>query len=287
MANLHLRFQKFHSSIMVPGSKKDSFRNSRLALQARIVKYFRDSRFPVPKFRIQGSWNMGTLIVKKDGSYDVDLGVFFETKPTVSASTLQTHVYKAVHGQTNSGTSHLQKCIRLFYAGDRSIDLPVFYKTSQDIYPKLANKNNTWTDDDPKALWEWFNRKKNGKGQLPTIVRYFKAWTDERSFKTPSGIALTVWAGNHFVPDQRDDLSFLNTAKAIQSAITSFWSTDFECKNPVAPYDDLTGKLDSGQKGKFLDSLKSLIADGNAAIQEVDAEKAAKLWKKHLGSRFI
>ena len=88
--NCHDIFLAFDENISIPKNKVQKLIQSRKALQKKIVDYFRlISTVPLPKFYIQGSYKMGTMVLTKDGTYDVDLGVYFLTKPKVEPITLQ------------------------------------------------------------------------------------------------------------------------------------------------------------------------------------------------------
>lgn len=285
MADLHSKFNVYEQSLIVPKGKKDKLKVSRDALQRKIASYFQQKPgVPVPKFFIQGSYKMGTMILDGDGTYDVDLGVYFLTDPNVTASTMQKWIADAVAGHTVGGTQHREKCIRVIYAGDYDIDLPVYVKGVYDQRPRLATKSGGFQHSDPKELCDWFKVRKSLHGaQLVRICRYLKGWARERGFKMPSGIALSVWAANNFSGHTRDDMAFLNTLKAIRNQTS--WSVSCTC--PATPGDDLTAKLDSGQKQKFKEALASLISDGETAVASyTDATTATKLWRKHLGTTF-
>ncbi|MBK6642688.1 MAG: hypothetical protein IPG39_16440 [Bacteroidetes bacterium] len=100
MANTHSQFIKFEQAISLTKGRMDKLIASRQALQIRIIEFFKTkTKVPVPNFFIQGSYKMKTMVVKKDGSYDVDLGVYFLTKPTIKPLTLQKYVAEAVKDQ--------------------------------------------------------------------------------------------------------------------------------------------------------------------------------------------
>lgn len=285
MADLHSKFTQYENALIVPRAKKDMLKISRKALEEKIVKYFKEKPgVPIPKFYIQGSYKMGTMIFDSDGTYDVDLGLYFLENPNATPQTLQKWVAEAVKGHTQGGTQHREKCIRVIYAGNYDIDLPVYVKRTTDLSPWLATKTDDFQKSDPKQLCDWFKAKKRLHGpQLVRVCRYLKGWARERGFKMPSGIALSVWAANNFKGNTRDDVAFLNTLKAIKNE--NWWSVS--CKCPAEPGDDLTAKLDSSQKQKFKDALSSIISDGDTAVSSyTDATKAAMLWRKHLGLSF-
>jgi len=282
MANTHNQFLIFEQKVSISPTKKKKLIASRQALQKRIVEYFRvKTKAPIPKFYIQGSYKMGTMVMDKYGTYDVDLGVYFLTKPQIEPHTLQKYVYNAVTDHTSIGAEHRDKCIRVIYTGDFDIDLPVYYKTPRDKHPFLATKKG-WMESDPKELCDWFEKKKDKAGQMQRLVKYFKAWANNRARKMPSGIAFTIWVANNFKPNKRDDISFYETAKAIKDSFT--WS--LESTNPATPGDDFLAKLTSVQKKHFKVLFSNLIQDAELALTQTDKAKAIKIWKQQLGSKF-
>lgn len=290
MADSNKLFLNYEGKISLPPAKEANIVLKHNALRSVIEAYFKSKDgYKVPDFFIQGSYKMKLMVQKKDNTYDVDLGVYFREKPSHTCTTVQDHVLKAVEKHTSGGAKHLKKCIRVVYAGDFNIDLPVYYQAINDKQAKLAIKNDDWRIDDPEEFVNWFNNHRKNKeikndGQLVRVVKYLKRWANERSFKTPSGAALTVWASENFVPkSDRDDYALCQTLKAMKNSL--WWSVS--CKCPVAPFDDLLSNLDSDQKSKFKNALDSFCIDAESAIdantKEVDS---VKLWKKHLGDKF-
>lgn len=290
MANTNKLFLDFKEKISLSKTQKDKLKSSREAVEKKIREALKaKAGVDFKGFYIQGSQSptFGTVVLKKDGTYDVDLGVYLSAKPAdVTCTTVMKYVHDAIKEHTEGGASHLKKCIRLVYAGDFDIDLPVYYQGADDTTPYIAVKNGDWRKDDPKGTAEWFREKKKGtNGQLVRVIKYLKIWSDKdaRGFKMPSGFALTVWAANNFVQhDDRDDKALLDTLKGIQSAI--FWGVTCTC--PKEPNDNLTDNLDDDQKTKFRNALADFITDAEKAINEKNQLAASKLWQKHLGDRF-
>lgn len=284
MANTHHYFLKFEQNISLTMAKKLKLIASRKALQDRIVNYFRAyTTLPVPKFYIQGSYKMQTMILGNDGTYDVDLGIYFLTNPYVTSFTVQDYVKRAVLGHTTGGAEHREKCVRVKYSGDFDIDLPIYYKTLYDK-PYLATKT-TWQQSDPKELCDWFEKQRKSKdvnGQMLRLIKYFKRWAAIRTKKMPSGIAFTVWVAENYKANSRDDIAFYETARAIKSRLG--WGVS--CRNPATPFDDLTAKLDSIQRRNFIDALDNLISEAETALKQESHQKALAIWNKHLGNKF-
>lgn len=284
MANAHNHFLRFEQNISLSSSKKKKLIASRKALQKRITEYFKaHAKFLVPKFYIQGSYKMGTMVMDKTGSYDVDLGVYFLEKPNIEPFSLQKNVFNAVKDHTDGGIEHRDKCIRVIYKGDFDIDIPVYYKTPNDKHPFLATKNG-WLKSDPKELCDWFEKKKDNKGQLMRLVKYFKSWANHRAKKMPSGIALTVWIARYYKPNSRDDKAFYETAKEIETCFGGGF-TDTVAINPATPEDNLL-KLDFNQRSKFKEIYRQMLSDVKHALETNSNKKALNIWKQQFGDKF-
>jgi hypothetical protein len=284
MASAHHAFLAFEQTITISPGRRKRLIASRMALQRRIVEYFRQhASILIPKFYIQGSYKMDTMIVGKDGTYDVDLGLYFLTKPSIEPFTLQNHVYEAVKGHTEESAQHREKCIRVLYKGEYDIDLPVYYKTPNDRHPYLATKNK-WLESDPKEVCDWFEKNRDKKGQLVRLVKYFKAWAHARAKKMPSGIAITVWVTQNYQPHKNDDMAFYLTAVKIAETFGFWFNTAIYC--PVTPKDNLIEKLDETQRKNFEEAFKQLIIDAKSAISQDRVHKACNIWRNQFGQKF-
>lgn len=289
MANLHSQFKKFEEQISITSTQRDLIVKRHSALRTVITNYFKHKNgITVPDFFIQGSYKMNTMVQKKDGSFDVDLGVFFPLKPSLTPTTIQSNVLEAVKNQTTSGAKHLKKCIRVNYVGEFNADLPVYYQLGTNSQAYIAVKNGEWVKDDPEKFINWVNGIRKTKeisndGQLLRVIKYLKRWANLLPFKTPSGVALTVWVANNFYASKdRDDDALLKT---INSMYSNFWWS-VSCQCPVEPFDDLLSNLDSSQKDKFKEALGKLKDDAAKALSALDTSLAVSYWSKHLGDKF-
>lgn len=289
MANLHLQFKKYEEGISLTASQKDLIVKRHSALRSVITEYFKKKvGMKVPDFFIQGSYKMNTMVQKKDGSFDVDLGVYFSEKPNVTPTTVQLNVLDAVKNQTTSGAQYLRKCIRVNYVGEFNADLPVYYQLGTNSQAYIAVKNGDWVKDDPEKFINWVNGNRKSKeigsdGQLLRVIKYLKRWANLLPFKTPSGVALTVWVCESFAASRdRDDDALSKTVNNIYSGF--WWSLSCQC--PVEPFDDLISNLDSSQKGKFKEALSKLKDDSAKALSASDTNLAVSYWSKHLGDKF-
>ncbi len=179
MADCHNLFLDYNKDLFITKTKRRSLIKSKDALRNVIIKHFKEHHPKYkPKFYIQGSYKMGTMIRTKDDECDLDDGVYFKREPDVTGTTLQKWVYEAVEGHTDGGQQHRKKCIRVIYAGDYHIDLPVYYQLKDedgnDKHPNLAVKNEDWEESDPKEFIEWYNDAKTE--QIVRLARYLKGW---------------------------------------------------------------------------------------------------------------
>ena len=284
MANAHDQFLEFEKAVSITTAKKKRLIAARTALQRRVVDYFKNNTpMLVPKFYIQGSYKMGTMVIGKDGTYDVDLGIYFLTKPTVEPQSLQNYVLNAVNSHTPSGAQHREKCVRVIYKAEFDIDLPVYYKTERDNHPFLATKNK-WLESDPKEVCDWFENKKDKNGQLMRLVKYFKAWANAQDKPMPSGIAFTVWVAKNYRSDKRDDIAFYETAKAIEDDFGVFFTTKVWC--PATPGDNLLDKLKYEQKNNFEAIFKQMIKEAKQALEQNRVYKSCDIWRNLFGEKF-
>jgi hypothetical protein len=303
MANLHDTFISFDEIIKLSSVEKKRLRISRNAVRKDIEKYFDENiENHSVKFKGQGSFSMNTTILPNNGEYDVDDGVYVfgkeVDKPT--PQTIHDWIYKAVDKRTKQKTIDKNACVRVQYAGDYHIDLPIYYKNTEnrsDTYfdsidiPQLAHKNKGWIHSDPYAFRKWFDNESSGKQQLKRIVRYLKAWSDNKDhLNLPSGMIFTILAANNFIEADSDDISLLSTLKKIQSKIddTRFYTGRFECYRPTTDTtENLLDKYSApSTKSGFLEALNSFINSGDQALACKSKKDACAKWQKHLGDRF-
>ena len=293
MADLHETFEK----------RKKELRKSRNAVRDDIRKYFDEKRDEhTVKFKGQGSFSMNTSILPLSGEYDVDDGVYIfgkdEDRPTPSKA--HGWILKAVENRTNQNSIDKNTCVRVQYATQYHIDLPIYYKTTDNDNeyffdssdaPELAHKVDGWIKSDPYAFRLWFEEKASGNKQLKRIVRYLKAWTDNKhNLNLPSGMIFTILAVDNYVLNDRDDKSLIETLEAIQKSIDDtrhIWAK-YECKRPTTDKtENLLDKYASPTRKKsFLDALDSFITSGKQGIEAKSKKDACAKWQKHLGDRF-
>ena len=283
MANLNYLFQEFNDELTVSESKKSKMINSREHLREKIRKSFEQNHKGYsPKFYIQGSYKLKTLIRTKDDTCDLDDGVYFSSNPdNVACFTLQRWVKEAVEGTTDAIPSHKNKCIRVDYKAGYNIDLPVMvFDEDKDDHPLLAVKNSDFQIDDPKEFVDYFKKYKTD--QMVRIIKYLKAWCNHKRAEMPCGLAMTVLSLKYFQGNDRDDVALKYSLIEIEKQLKK----NFRCLMPTTPKDDLFEDYSEAKKKNFMDNLSAFIEDAKQAIDEPNHLKASKLWQKHLGDRF-
>ena len=304
MANLHDTFIEFNDSIKLSAKKKDQLRISRNAVREDIEKYFEENRDKhTVKFKGQGSFSLNTTILPISGEYDVDDGVYLfgSEKDRPTTQTAHNWIFEAVKNRTKQKTIDKNTCIRVQYAGEYHVDLPIYYKTTDveneffydtENIPELAHKTKGWIQSDPYAFKKWVDQKANGKLQLKRIIRYLKAWTNfKHNLNLPSGMVLTILASEkNYIESTRDDEALLSTLKNIQKEIdtTKFYTARYVCNRPtIDKKENLLDKYSAEtSKNNFLTALDSFIKSGEQAIECKSKKDACAKWQTQLGNRF-
>ena len=283
MADCDNLFREFNERIKLSESKKKSLRISRDSLREKIRGKFKDEGYGI-KFCWQGSFAMNTIITPKDNDYDIDDGIYIQTvsQPEESPATLHGWIVEAAENHTNQSPADKNPCVRVHFADGHHIDLVLYYFEESDEHPRLAHKRDGWIPSDPKEFMDWFNAQCDDNGQLKRIVRYFKAWADDLRGDMPGGLIFTILAAENMVPNERDDIAFLETMKSIQDSL----NCSFVCYRPTTPNEDLFADYSETRKNYFLGRLDSFIRSGEQALEEVNQKDACPKWGRHFGKRF-
>lgn len=288
MVNLNDLFIQFDSNISLSSSRKGDLMRGRDALRNKIASNFIEQKMQRPKFCGQGSYSMKTTIKSLPGSeYDLDDGVYLQGYDGQQMSqwptTNQVHswVKNAVTNHTASDTVDKYTCVRVIYAGDYHIDLPIYIMNNNIAY--LAHKNQGWTESDPKAFSNWFlSEIKRSDEQVRRMVKYLKAWKDYKGIDL-NGISITVLiAENAYAYDARDELALLGTVTNIVNNLKS----SFSCYKPVNPYENLLANYDSNAAQRVVESLVSLKNNIEKANNMSNEMAASDLLKNCFGDRF-
>lgn len=305
MATLHKEYSGvngFNENIRLTDARKDSLLASRKSLRKKIKDWFLENKPNElqPKFHGQGSKEMNTICnpipeKDKDGAnilkFDLDDGVYFIEKDEEdnrrSIDTWHDWIYEAVKDHTDILPQKKNTCIRVLFADGHHIDLPIYYKNDDVI--ELAHKGKGWIESDPKEFYEWFNKQCNSTQQLRRIVRFLKAWKNNRELKNTnlklaSGFALSILAVNNYIADDNDDRAFRETVRCIKNTL----DYKFECIRPTTPEgEDVFKDFSDTRKTNILNSLDSLIKDCDKARDEDNFKTASEyLRNNQFGARF-
>ncbi len=284
-------FKSFNAAIEIDTDKIVKLKRAHNTIRDKIKYYILNfTNLPIPTFFIQGSYKTKTLIQNINSKCDVDLGVFFPYKPFIEIETVQQNLKRALDGHTRNGVTIKTNCVRVNYVSDFHIDLPIYYVDEHSGKVYFGARGYYWEKSDPKAFIEWFKNETRYEPQLVRIVRYLKAWVDNIRKKTgrkmPSGLALTIWAIEHYECDYRDDVAFLKTCSGILKYLKDNFRFSWNAKMPVEPFDNVLDKLSGSQKDFFYNELKKLVSIATEAIISSNHLFAMKKWKRIFGSRF-
>jgi len=293
MANTNKQFQEYNDELKIPKSKRAAMIVSRKDARKRIEKWFAENQSDYPvSFWIQGSHKNHLNIRTRDEDCDQDDGVYIDRDPedSVTGTTLQKWIIKALTGSTSTTPAHKSRCVRNFYKpsglGPYHLDYPVYYKTDDMDHPLLAVKDSELEESDPQEFTEWLDEQMEEHGsQLRRIIKYLKGWSNHisRNHKMLNGLTLTVLACEHFEEiEDRDDETLYYTLIGIYEGLDENW----ECIMPATPGDDLLDRYDGTFKTNFMNALANLINDAKKALDEESEYKATRYWKKHLGKRY-
>ena len=299
MADCHNLFETFHGKIKVAFTRKEKLRTSRNATRERIRKHFSETmNVTPPKFHGQGSYSMNTLVNPIDGLYDIDDGVYLQnldedrsTWPT--AATVHGWLMDATRDSTDIPPRDRDRCVRVIYKATPPyhIDLPVYVMVNG--VPQLFDKSREGAsqspvspyESDPRAITGWFKEHVDDENQLRRLVRYTKAWKDNKKTcgtGVAKGLMLTILISETFVTDACDDVALSNTVNAANDRM----KRSMVVRKPVTPFEDLTSGWTKTQSDAFLESLQQFRDRAADAIAESDKAKAAKIWQKLFGDRF-
>ena len=281
-------FNKFNNEISIKETKRENLVRGRNGLRNRIKTKFAEKERVKPKFHMQGSFAMKTTVNPiKNKEYDVDDGVYlqgYENKDISewpSVQTVHNWLKDAVEGYTSISPIDKNTCIRVVFADNYHVDLPIYICKNEDIY--LAHKDKGWTVSDPKEFTYWFIDKVNKNGeQLRSIVKYLKAWKDYNNIDL-KGLEVTILVANNFYRNADNDLSsILGTIANINNKLRY----EFSCRKPVKPYEDLFENKTDIQREKILNTLRKLENELDKANNEQNIENVSDILRSIFGDRF-
>lgn len=289
MANTHSQFTTFLDNVRQKEDKRSTLKTSRRANREKIRKHFRETRNePVPIFHGQGSYTMHTGTVPLNGDFDIDDGVYLQNIGTdksqwPTADTVHGWIAEAVKNSTSTPPESRARCVRVRYADDYHVDLPVYGSDSLAL-TYLFEKGKEPVAADPKGFIDWFQAKCTINPQVRDLVRFLKAWRDYKggAAKRLKGVSITILVASYAHQSDRYDESMKATVGAIADHLRYGGRID----KPVAPWEDLAADWTEDERKAVVAQLDNLAARGEDAIAEEDLRKAAMIWQKEFGVRF-
>lgn len=282
MADTHNNFLDFEKSISISQNEKSELLLLMDILLVNINLTLNTlNNLPSYEIKLLGSLKTDTMIKKINKNNDVDFGLFFSDKPSLSFSDLKIFVFNGLNNKLYDSVLLRDKCIRVSYKDKYDADISIYYQSDKLECPRLA-RYSSWMPSDPDNLTNWIDERAKTNIQIIRIIKYFKYWANNNRMKMPSGLALSVLVINEIVLNERDDISFDLTAKAIFNKIKK----GVYCKNPVKPFDNLVGNLQPRQRKNFIKSLEILVNSSSEAIKKGEDSKSILIWNKIFGNNF-
>jgi len=190
------------------------------------------------------------------------------------------------------------------------VDIPIYYADNFDS-PDLAEKVKGWILSNPVEFIAWFEEKtksnfqkafiyeslkykepyekwlsdiRKGDCQIRRLVRYMKAWADQKKKEMPCGIIMTILVAENFAVNERDDIALRDTLIGVRNYLNR---NGFKCPRPTSPEgENLFSSSSQAEKDYFMNALNSFIQSANNAVNAINEKEACSEWEKHLGIRF-
>ncbi len=287
MASTHILYKRFNDSIKLSEARKGELRTSRDAIRGDIAQWLADNDKGQTRFKLQGSFAMNTVVNPiDDDEFDIDDGLYLkryedsDRSSWPSCSTVHGWVLSAVRGRTSTPPKDKNACVRITYGHGYHVDVPIYIKLNEVGY--YADKSKGWTASDAEGFVDWLDDKGDLDGQLKRIIRYLKRWKDccDAPLK---GIELTILCANNYCPAiNRDDDAVRYTAEAVLASLKA----SFECRKPVASWEDLFENASDSKKKTILTKLETLIEELVAAADETDELAASEHLRTVFGDDF-
>lgn len=287
MASTHSLFRKFDDTIKLTESKKEELRTSRDAIRSDIRQWLAVKGNGGARFKLQGSFAMHTVINPVNGDeYDIDDGLYLEKYENAAkedwpaCSTVHSWVVSAVQDRTNTPPKDKNACVRVTYGHGYHVDIPIYIKLNGIAY--FADKERGWTASDAEGFVSWLDNKNDADGQLKRIIRYTKRWKDYCDVPL-KGIGLTILCAQNFSPaDGRDDDSVRYTMENILATLKA----SFECRKPVASWENLFEDVSDTTRDTILSKLEKLIEILTSASNASGDEEASDYLRSVFGDDF-
>lgn len=284
MINCNSLFKEFRENISIDMTTKKRLKEARDAIREKIKKYLVENLGKnMPLFHQQGSYALNTLIKPIDGEIDLDDGVYLQDFKTIhdapTSETVHKWIINAIDEHTSLKPEDRQNCVRIKYAGDYHVDIPIYIIDSNNCY-LARNGSDQWTISDPKKFKEWFYNQVKNQEQIRDLIIYLKAWTDFKDIKFP-GFLISILVCKNYVGIPEDDLnSLLSTTRIICAKLK-----ENSIFNPVNYEENLLDRFTETQLNNLIEHVEELIKNLEQVTKCQTIEKISKELRKIFGDR--
>lgn len=259
----------------------------------------------------QGSYELGTGVKPLDGDYDIDVGLRFNTSKEEwrDPVALKRRIRDALSGynvklRRPCVTVYFQRRGEPIYHVDLNVYVPVAGSTDM-LYLAVGKDGDSaelkeWRYTDPLALSTAVDEKFSAgddREQFRRIVRCLKRWKDQNFPRegqaAPRGIALTAaalaWfsvAKDHDKVADRTHYKDLAGLSTLVSVMLANARPRLIVRLPVAPHDDLFGRMSDEQMRVFRDKLDALDQGLRSALADRDDASTSATLRQLLGDDF-
>ena len=319
MVNLQTEFINFHDKIKLSFDDNAELRNKRDILLNKLRKNISDDAPSFDDFS-QGSYGMHTGVKPDNGDYDIDVGLRFSLSRDdyPDPVTVKQWVFDALDGHTQK-VEIRRSCVTVTYQknGEAAyhVDFACYADEDSNLYIGKGKKgsseeNRYWEKSDPLGLMDKMKSlfvDEDDRAQFRRIIRYMKKWKNKHFILsgngTPTGIALTALAYDHFDPRyvnnqatgkrSYDDFSALKEfVENVKGAFTEFYDSDSVLHHKisqrlfVSPFNDLFSKMTQNQQDSFYDKISTLFSNLEKAEKQTKRSEACKIMVEIFGNDF-
>jgi hypothetical protein len=277
---------------------KESLKTARDTCSNNVKSGLAKNGDPAPiGFVLQGSFAMEAVVQHSDYKYDIDYGIVFSKESLVGlrgadktprdARQMVANAFK--DKRFDSEPIVKTNCVRFPYAAGYHVDMPV-YRESKNLWGtvvwEIASGDN-WVESKPKGVTAWFEAAVTAQspdakddGQMRRMTCLLKAVEKTRvSYNWPSGFIVSVLVKDKYVSDERDDIAFIKTIRAIVRRLNEYTSVD----HPV-----VGGKL-AQENDTAVCWMRDKLADFDAKFKELEEPEcspghAMKIWDDIFGT---
>lgn len=196
--------KKFYDKYVKLGNDINKLRELRKINEDRLRSGLHDLGYPsVYKIIEQGSIAMGTAIKNDQNEYDIDLAVVFKDESISEYPSTENIKNIVLKSLINNKTSFIKdpesrtNAVTVWYESGYHVDFAIYKKNDNGF--EHAGKD--WTNRDPVAISNWFQKNKTKYNNLQTVVQLLKFIVSQNTEKTDlkiGGLMLSILSVESF-----------------------------------------------------------------------------------------